>query len=48
VSVINQIPLTINAYGCLKCGKWHKKGSKLFTEHYASTFDDKGKWKGRK
>ena len=34
VSVFDQINFVVNAYNCKICGKWHKKGSKKFEEHF--------------
>ena len=36
----------VTGYACLKCGKWHKKGSKIFDDHYSDTLDKDGNHRG--
>lgn len=36
--------LRVTSYRCRECGKWHKKGSKLYESHYSSSFDSNGNY----
>lgn len=42
MSAIDRITFTVTAYNCKICGKWHKKGSKKFEEHFDANCGGKG------
>ena len=46
MSLINRLPISVTGYACVKCGKWHKKGSKIFDAHYSDTMDKDGRHRG--
>lgn len=45
LSILDKIPMTVTGYSCQVCGKWHRKLSKKFIEHYNDNFDSNNRYK---